>query len=333
MAGKRPRRTPWRTTWTFATSNGLLVVLLMAIAAGLLVSTWLPQAPLDDPAAYARWLSNTQAQFSDATPILRAMGAFNVTHSVGFRLLLALLGGCLVLRLIDGAQSLSQPPTLAQSAPLTAHAGGLVVLIGLVIANLYGWRVEDVVLQGGERQAIAGHDAWVAAGADSQSIAHSPGIGVRIQERGPGLRLNAFDETGKPLLLKASTEAPATETLSFALTEDRYLAIPAAQLIVQLSPDEDADVIARIYGSPSGELVAEEPISTGTEIDVAATTIAFERAPYMMVDVVANPGRWPIGLGVLLGMLGLIGDGLLRYVGPTGEEEEAPGEGEEGETE
>jgi hypothetical protein len=91
---------PWRIIWRFATSDSVLVILLLAIAANVALTAWIPQRPSSD-VDYARWLSQVQARFGEATSTMRTLGLFNVTGSVIFRTLTALLSGCLVLRLVE----------------------------------------------------------------------------------------------------------------------------------------------------------------------------------------------------------------------------------------
>jgi hypothetical protein len=81
---------------------------LLVVAAGLVAAAWLPQMPEGDPVAHAQWLSRTQARFGDATSALQKLGLFSITSSIGFRAALALLAGCLSLRLIECGDRLRQ---------------------------------------------------------------------------------------------------------------------------------------------------------------------------------------------------------------------------------
>jgi cytochrome c biogenesis protein ResB len=99
-------RDPWRAIWRIASSNHLVAILLLSIAAGLALTIWLPQRPEADPVAYAQWLSEAQALFGETTPAMQTLGLFSITRSFGFRALLALLAACLLLRLIEGIDQL-----------------------------------------------------------------------------------------------------------------------------------------------------------------------------------------------------------------------------------
>lgn len=98
---------PWRILWRFATSNAVLVALLLVIAAGVTLTAWIPQQP-SAAADYARWRSQTQARFGETTSFLQALGLFNIISSLGFRALLALLSGSLFLRLVEGVDRLQR---------------------------------------------------------------------------------------------------------------------------------------------------------------------------------------------------------------------------------
>jgi cytochrome c biogenesis protein ResB len=97
----RAARDPWRVVWRASTGAGPLTALLLALAAALAVSGWLPQMPAGQTVAYAEWRSEVQARFGAAATAMQALGLFTVSQSLGFRLLISLLAGCLLLRLAD----------------------------------------------------------------------------------------------------------------------------------------------------------------------------------------------------------------------------------------
>jgi hypothetical protein len=107
------QRNPWRASWQFATSDVVLVVLLLGVAVSLSLTMWLPQLPASE-SDYARWLSETQARFGPATSTLRALGLLTITRSVGFRLLLALLAGCLLVRSAERLDRLRRGQSVAE---------------------------------------------------------------------------------------------------------------------------------------------------------------------------------------------------------------------------
>jgi hypothetical protein len=351
-------RDPWRVIWEIATSDHWIAILLLSIAVGLAITAWLPQTPAADPIAYARWRSEMQTRFGDATETMESLSLLSITHSFGFRTLLALLAASMVLRLIEtsdqlrryrkvvepvgewrpladvqmssvtqalrrGRYRISDAAPLIQADrwpwadlfPLLIHAGGLLLLVGLLVTHLWGWRADDVIVRGGERAELPYAGAWVALRSGGHETAHSPRIVTYVEEPLPGLEVRAGDGTGHPLLLQQTADTGRVPQLTLPLTEDRYLAIPAAQLVVRLAPqpDEIADaaccpVLVQVYRSPSGRLATETVVTeVETELAVGDITLALTHTPYARLTAVFNPGLWPTGFGLAILVVGLLG--------------------------
>ncbi|MEE8306391.1 MAG: hypothetical protein V3R81_03945 [Gammaproteobacteria bacterium] len=350
-------RDPWRSVWQIVTSNYTLAVLLLGIAAGLIVTTWLPQMPAANPAAYARWLSETQARFGDTTPSMQTLGLFTVTRSLGFRALLALLAGSLLLRLIEGGDRLRQHREMIEQAgewrtladvrlsdavdnlrrrryrilgehpffqadhwpwadvfPSLTYSGGLLLLIGLLITHLWGWRIEGQLVPGGERLTLPNTQAWVAWDEQTHTVAHSPGITAFVENQVPGILARADDGTGQPLSIQQTPDTEAVTQLMVALVEDQYFAIPGAQLIVRLAPqpnhtvEPDNPVTVQVYRSPPGRLVDEREVQGEGTISVDDVTLKLTNAPHARLTAVFNPGLWPSSAGLVALAVGLLGN-------------------------
>jgi hypothetical protein len=134
-------RDPWRVVWRVGTSAGLLATLLLAVATALAITAWLPQMPDGPAAAYAEWRSQLQARFGGLTGVMDALGLFTITTSLGFRLLLSLLAGCLVLRLAELAGGLRQPGQLAQPTGAWHDLPGLTLNEAADLLRERGYRV------------------------------------------------------------------------------------------------------------------------------------------------------------------------------------------------
>jgi hypothetical protein len=345
---------PWRILWQFSTSDGVLAVLLLATAASVVLTSWIPQQPASD-ADYARWLSQVQARFGGAITAMRALGVFNITSSFGFRMLLALISSCLLLRLVDKvdrfrlSQQVTEPSggwtevsgrqlrTLlnnlrrrryrvvgghsvfqidrwpwARLFPLVAHSGALVLLAGLLLSRLWGWQVEGLVLQDGQRASLPGVGNWVALTENGGGMTHSSGVVAFFESRGPGVQVRAVGDRDQPLQIQLASEAEPSNEVMIALTEDRYFAIPEAALIARLTPRSSeayTRVDVQVYRSPPGEMITETVTEKGGEarLEVEGVTVESTPAPYALVAATHNPGRWAAGLGLVLLMVGVSG--------------------------
>ncbi|MBN1642285.1 MAG: cytochrome c biogenesis protein ResB [Anaerolineae bacterium] len=101
----------------------LIVLLLLAVA--LALSYTFPQIPAhvrSDPVTYEEWLSAIQVQYRGWTPVLRAIGAFDVRNAAWFQILTALVAFVSLVSLaqqlgawIEQAQAV-QPPGFFQTA-------------------------------------------------------------------------------------------------------------------------------------------------------------------------------------------------------------------------
>jgi hypothetical protein len=310
------RRDLWRFIWQIVTGNGLLVTLLLAAAAGLLAAAWLPQAPTADPEAYARWFSEAQTRFGKATQTMQALGLFGVARSFGFRALLALLAGTLLLRLVERGDRLLSGAARREWGelfPLLAHGGGLLLLAGLLVTHLWSWQVEGLIVQSGERLPVPGTKSWVALQEDASKVTHSPGIVVSVEALGPGVRVSAADGAGNALPLEQAAEADLHTELTLALAKDQHFAIPDAQLIVQLTPQNgrpaggQSPMLVQIYHYPPVQLETETVIKGDAELRVDGVTLRFISRPYAQVTATFNPGMWPTGIGIALAIAGLVG--------------------------
>lgn len=314
-------RDPWRAVWRVATEDRLLAALLLALAMGLTVSVLFRQMPVGDPAAYARWLSETQARLGRATAALQTLGLFTITRSLGFRTLLACTAACLALRLIEMGSRLRHRWTWADFFPVLAHVGALVLLVGLLVTHLWGWQVTDVVVLAGERVALPNVPGWVALDPDTLRVSHSAGLVTSIGAYGPGVRAWASDDTGRLLLLQTAESDLVTE-LTTALVEDRYFAIPEAHLVVRLTPQPGhpiaahSPVLVQVYRSPPGELALEDVMVEEAAVTVDGVTVHLTGTSYAKITATFNPGLWPSGMGVAFLAAGVLGGVTLIVRGP-----------------
>jgi hypothetical protein len=200
--------------------------------------------------------------------------------------------------------------------PLVAHIGALLLLAGLLLSRLLGWQVEGLVLQNGQRVSLPGVNRWVALPEDNGITTHSAGVVAFSERRGPGVRVRAVDNEGRPLQLQPAAEAESSSEAMISLTEDRYFAIPEPGLVARLTPRSSeafARVEVQVYRSPPGEMITETVTEKGGEarLPVEGVTVEFTPAPYALVTAIYNPGRWPAGFGLLLLMVGIAANVIL----------------------
>lgn len=237
---------------------------------------------------------------------------------------------------------LGQPPLVqadrwpwADLFPVAAHLGALLLLAGLLITHLWG-RVEGVIVQSGERTLLSGSGAWVALGEDTLRVTHSPGIVTFVEEQGPGVRVAATDGAGHTLSLKPTARADPVSELTVALNEDRYFAIPDAQLVIRLTRQPGCDsaphspVRVQVYQSPPGRLTMERDIEGDSPLSVDDVTLEFASLPYARVTATFNPGLGPSAAGAAFLIVGVLGSimrpGRRFWVRGSGDEIEVAGD-------
>jgi hypothetical protein len=324
-------RNPWRAIWQTATSDGLLVGLLSATAAGLLTTLCLPQMPDADPVAYARWLSEVQTAFGGAADAIQALGLLSITRSFGFRALLALLAAILPLRLVecgDRLLSRAEPQPWTLWFPVLAQAGALLLLLGQLLAYLWGWQVKDLLVETGQRVTLPGTRSWVAVSENPATATHSRGVVAFVEGYEPGVRVTASDGAGQSLGLQRTPQAESLLELTLVLDEEQFFAVPEAGLVVQLAPHAsesgDIDAVhARVYRSPPGRLETEQVLRGGGKIPVDDVTLDISSVPHTQITATFNPGMWPTGLGLAFTTVGVAGSVVWhRRDRPTADEEQ-----------
>ncbi len=95
---------PLSALWRFFAAPQTLLVLFGFLALVLALGTLIPQIPAqasNDPQA---WLSVQPGWLGQGDGVVRVLGLFDIFHSFGFRLLLALTALCLFVRTVEGAE-------------------------------------------------------------------------------------------------------------------------------------------------------------------------------------------------------------------------------------
>ncbi len=306
--------------------------------------------PWADPASYARWLSVTQARFGQATAMMRALGLFTIAHSFGFRALLALLAGCLALRLVEGIDR------LLDGRKMTGPPEEWRPLADVRLPDALEWLRSHHYRLSGESPPFQA-DRW--PGADllpllahggallllvSLLVTHlwgwqAEGVIVQSGERvtlpgGGEVALGAAGSvTHTPGLVTFVEQRGPGVRASVVDGTGRPLELyqttasaTVTQLNVALTEDQyfavpEAQMVVRlaaqqdavlvqVYRSPPGQLITEQVVAGDAELEVEDVTLNLVASPYAQLTVTFNPGLWPSGIGILLLVAGLVGDAI-----------------------
>jgi hypothetical protein len=190
----------------------------------------------------------------------------------------------------------------AELMTLLADGGALLVLVGLLVTQVWGWRAAHLTGRPGEMVAVPGRGE-VELVAMPAGVAVDPSSGVRLYREGTGpeLTVTATDAAGEPLGLQQTPEAAASHSLRLRLTEeetDAYFAIPEAGLVVRVALgstaalDGQVPFLLQIFRSPSGELVRETLVTGGFELVEGDSRVRLARTEYLVLAAVYDPGYW-----------------------------------------
>jgi hypothetical protein len=285
--------TLWYACSALETLMVLLALLALTVGAAALLTQ---QPPALQGAAAERWLASTAAGYLGLGSFLSRIGAFTISGSWWLRILMAALAFNLALRLTVQAAALVQlvrdrrhAPSIEQTAippahdvrnpqsavpatvgPLLAYTGALVLLAGLFLNGVAGWRSDEITLAPGSSTALGRTGApWLSlegltgseknpmariglAGGEKekpastgQAAAGQPvrqgNLWIALRSAGPALQAVAKDSGGRPLLLQSlepgdsgglSQGEVADEVhLLFSQTEaEQEFALPSANL-------------------------------------------------------------------------------------------------------
>jgi len=328
-------RDPWRRLWHFFTSDGLYAAAIIIGALLLLTAAQLPQTPTQNPIAYSRWLSETQTRWGTAFEALNALGSFAVTHSLLFRLTLALVGLCSALRLIEQIDRLRRADRVGSRrsvfAASLAYSGTLIVLIGLFLGTFSDYRVDNVVVSPGAVTNIPGaayalrldsiesDRATVSLLSQTETIGQGVlaekqplhnGVMVYLDRSGPALNVSATRGATQTLNLQSTANSPAQPKVLLLFTSDQnegFVAAPQVNLVLRIEPVGPDQFTAQIFQSATGKDFGRQSFEPGETISVEGTTFRFEPAAYIVVSLANQPSHWIVALGLGLTVLGLLG--------------------------
>ena len=201
----------------------------------------------------------------------------------------------------------------AEVMSLLTDGGALLVMAGLLVSQVWGWRAAHLSGRPGEVITVPGRGE-VELVAMPTGVAVDPSSGVRLYQEGTGpeLTVTATSASGEPLGLQQTPEAAAAPSLRLRLAEDEtdaYFAIPEAGLVGRVAlgsaaaPDGQVPLLLQIFRSPSGELVGETLVTGDFELVEGDSRIRLARTEYLVLAAVYDPGYW-------LKVVGLVGAAL-----------------------
>ncbi len=292
---------------------------LLAVAAYFLLLTFIPQAPSDQP-GIDRWLVETSSRLGPTAETLHRLGLLSLADSALPRLVFSVLAFVLIVRVTEGAETLWRSRGHSSRSEgvlaLLAHAGALVLLVGLLIGQVWGWRVSGLIEGEGTALEVPGHGQVTLVREGARLGTDQPGVDVYVAGSGPQLTVRAVDEEGNPLGLQRSPREPYVTELTLPITPDApevYFAIPQASLVVrgtqrQAEVSAAAPILLQIFRAQSGELAGEtELVGEALTLSLEQARLQLTRSAYRILAVARDPGRWVKAAGIVLGAVALLG--------------------------
>ena len=236
----------------------------------------------------------------------------------------------------DGALQADRWP-IAEALALLAHLGPILIIIGLLVGVVWGWRINRLEAQPGEAIEIAGRGAIVVPELAAGGQARVDGVRLYAEGEMPEVIVTAVGAGGDPLGLIETPDARPSGSLVFRLSDEApstYFAIPDEALFVRLTLDPeaeagaDAPLLFQVFRIRSGEQIAAGTLSGSSEgLETAeGIEIEIERQEYLVVTAIHDPGYWIKLIGILVTAAGVMGRvfwsprGLWVRAGPDGPE-------------
>jgi hypothetical protein len=233
-------------------------------------------------------------------------------------------------------------------APALIYAGGVLVLAGLWVSQVFGWRETGLVLVPGQPAPLAHgpggtltlseDGGWlmvtwqateaapVAAPLSDLGTARVAGIALRQTGEGQLVTMSARDAAGIPLQIRLLDEqVPPRDTVDLVFDQpsaERAIFIPARQLVVSVVdfpalPERGFDsptLLIQAFAEGGRDPVFNEFVEGNASIAIGDDSFDLRRGQTITVQASASPGAPIVGLGGLLAVFGLL-LGLWRPAG------------------
>lgn len=207
----------------------------------------------------------------------------------------------------------------AEMIGLLAHLGPILLILGLLVGVVWGWRANPLRAQPGETVATPrGGEIVVPGELATSNQARIGSMRLYVQGAMPELIVSASGAEAEPLDLIQTPEAEPVNQLSFRLSEEMsssHFAIPDAALFVRVSLDPeaptgaDAPILVQVFRIRSGEQVVEHAISDpdGEVVTADDVEIEVDRERYLVLTAIHDPGYWIKILALLLTAVAVAG--------------------------
>ncbi|HZY45343.1 MAG TPA: hypothetical protein VFF70_11395 [Anaerolineae bacterium] len=227
-------------------------------------------------------------------------------------------------------------------ASITLYGAILIVLAGLLIGSFADYRFDNLNVDLPQTTAVSGtpyairldslnetfDQATVTLLQQDTSLLQStlsssaPAIrsnpAVYLDRIGPALIISAADEAGKPIGLQTTADTPAQPEKSISFNRDHpegFIAAPDAGLVLQINPVAETietDYAIQAYQTASGKVLTNTTLPANATLIVNQTIFNFHPSAFITVSLVSQPSHYVICFGLLLVLLGLIGQMIWR---------------------
>jgi hypothetical protein len=146
------------------------------------------------------------------------------------------------------------------------------------------------------------------------------GLTLHMSGTGPGLRAEATDASGRPLMLQPASGAAQTQSLFLRFDEDQpeqYFAVPDTEDTVRvvLHPggrNGGQEFLVQVYRGAEVQPRVERLLSVESSLEVDGATYHFAATRYPMLMAASNPAKWLLWAGAALSLLAVV---LMRLFG------------------
>jgi hypothetical protein len=203
----------------------------------------------------------------------------------------------------------------AELAVVTLHLGCLILLVGLVVGELWGWQEYGILGGPGEVVVLPDGQAVLVTDEHTGVGETPPGVRLYLEGTGPDLTVESATTEGVPLEMQQAPGGTTSTSLKLRVTDtvaDTYVAIPSVGLVIRMVPEFEAALDAnsplrvQVYRTPSGEMAQEVVVSGDISLYEGDTHITVNRSYYLEFSASSDPGYWFKVIGLIVTAISLL---------------------------